>query len=127
MQQLRISRNSTPNASAPSSANNAHYSLHNVARPGSGSSFAPPQSPHSQSSSVAALLALELETARERLQRQTDIAVRAEAALMQLAENSRHQRDDLMTQIEELVARLALVQDEKVNRLSFHSTQLSLR
>lgn len=56
-------------------------------------------SSHLLQESVTARLALEVEVLRERLQRQTDIAVRAEAALQQLAHSSAQEAAELRTQV----------------------------
>ncbi|KXZ46150.1 hypothetical protein GPECTOR_46g219 [Gonium pectorale] len=102
--------------SAHSSANNGHYTLRNAmsaARAGGGGNpTSAPTAPDSYNlwlareggptDSMAAKLALEVEALRERLQRQTDVALRAEAALQNLAASSRRESAELRTQVEEL-------------------------
>ncbi|GFR44536.1 hypothetical protein Agub_g5806 [Astrephomene gubernaculifera] len=102
--------------SVHSSASNGHYTLRNVmsaARAGGGGNpTSAPTAPDSYNlwlsreggptDSMVARLALEVESLRERLQRQTDIAVRAEAALQHLALSSRRETTELRQQIEEL-------------------------
>ncbi|GLI71494.1 hypothetical protein VaNZ11_016709 [Volvox africanus] len=117
-----------PNA-AHSSALNGHYTLRNAmsaARPGGGGNpTANPGAPDSYSlwlsreglptDSMSAKLALEVESLRERLQRQTDIAVRAEAALQQLAVSSRKETMELRQQIEELRIEVGRLGEAKRN------------
>ncbi len=62
---------------------------------------------------VSGSLALEVELLRERLQKQTDVAARAEAALAQLAGSSRTQHVGMSSQIEVLQAELAEARDGK--------------
>ena len=51
---------------------------------------------------VTGSLALEVEMLKEKLQRQTDIAVRAEAALHQLAMNTKGSQAALRSQLDEM-------------------------
>lgn len=124
---LKAGRTSNLSNGVHSSAYNGHYTLRNamsVARPGGGGNPTaapptptsyPPWQPLEQppAGSVSATLALELEATRERLQRQTDIAARAQAALQQLAESSRGQVDSLGSQLEELRLSLAASQNAR--------------
>eukprot|EP00201_Polytomella_parva_P020914 CAMPEP_0175044678 /NCGR_PEP_ID=MMETSP0052_2-20121109/3957_1 /TAXON_ID=51329 ORGANISM="Polytomella parva, Strain SAG 63-3" /NCGR_SAMPLE_ID=MMETSP0052_2 /ASSEMBLY_ACC=CAM_ASM_000194 /LENGTH=689 /DNA_ID=CAMNT_0016308037 /DNA_START=274 /DNA_END=2340 /DNA_ORIENTATION=+ len=123
-QVLKVGRD-IPN-SAHSSSNNGHYTLRNAlsaARPGSGGNpTASPASPDAYllwtqrqvpHENVAASLAMELESTRERLQRQTDLALRAESALAQLAQTSHQQITELREQNEELRTELDRTITEK--------------
>ncbi|EFJ46281.1 hypothetical protein VOLCADRAFT_118141 [Volvox carteri f. nagariensis] len=117
-----------PNA-AHSSALNGHYTLRNAmsaARPGGGGNpTSNPAAPDSYNlwlsregvptDSMSAKLALEVESLRERLQRQTDIAVRAETALQQLAVSSRKETMELRQQIEELRIEVGRLGEAKRN------------
>ncbi len=99
--------------SVHSSAVNGHYTLRNAmsaARAGGGGNpTAAPGAPDSYSlwlaregsphDSITARLALEVEVLRERLQRQTDIATRAESALQQLAVSSSRETGELRQQV----------------------------
>ncbi|KAG2445056.1 hypothetical protein HYH02_008924 [Chlamydomonas schloesseri] len=115
--------------SAHASAANGHYSLRNAmsaARPGAGGNpTGTPGGPESYNlwlnrdggpgDSMSARLALEVEALRERLQRQTDIAVRAEVALQQLAVSSAREAFELRTQIEELRIEVGRLGEAKRN------------
>ncbi|GLC38864.1 hypothetical protein PLESTM_000788200 [Pleodorina starrii] len=114
---------------AHSSAQNGHYTLRNAmsaARPGGGGNpTANPAAPESynlwlsreglHTDNMSAKLALEVESLRERLQRQTDIAVRAETALQQLAVTSRKETLELRQQIEELRIEVGRLGEAKRN------------
>ena len=63
--------------------------------------------------SITGSLALEVEMLRERLQRQTDIAVRAEAALNQLAMSTKASQAASTSQMEELRSQFALSQKQQ--------------
>eukprot|EP00198_Chlamydomonas_reinhardtii_P011414 XP_001700751.1 flagellar associated protein [Chlamydomonas reinhardtii] len=65
--------------------------------------------------SMSARLALEVEALRERLQRQTDIAVRAEVALQQLAVSSAREAGELRNQVEELRIEVGRLGEAKRN------------
>ena len=56
---------------------------------------------------ITGSLALEVEMLKEKLQRQTDIAVRAEAALNQLAINTKGSQAALRSQLDELRSRFS--------------------
>ncbi|PNW83379.1 hypothetical protein CHLRE_05g245701v5 [Chlamydomonas reinhardtii] len=115
--------------SAHSSAANGHYTLRNAmsaARPGGGGNpTGTPGGPESYNlwlnregaptDSMSARLALEVEALRERLQRQTDIAVRAEVALQQLAVSSAREAGELRNQVEELRIEVGRLGEAKRN------------
>ncbi|KAG2430866.1 hypothetical protein HXX76_009840 [Chlamydomonas incerta] len=115
--------------SAHASPANGHYTLRNAmsaARPGGGGNpTGTPGGPESYNlwlnrdggptDSMSARLALEVEALRERLQRQTDIAVRAEVALQQLALSSAREAGELRTQVEELRIEVGRLGEAKRN------------
>mmetsp|Transcript_10945 Transcript_10945/g.23598 ORF Transcript_10945/g.23598 Transcript_10945/m.23598 type:complete len:769 (-) Transcript_10945:646-2952(-) len=111
-----------PNPYYPSPAN-GNYSQRNAVsagRRGAGGNAVPVQpSPASYvlwtprevlpTDSVTGSLALELELLKEKLQRQTDISARAEAALTQLAVSTQAQQGYLTSEAEELRAQLLAI------------------
>ncbi|KAG2496058.1 hypothetical protein HYH03_005977 [Edaphochlamys debaryana] len=128
---VKVGRHGATN-SAHASPANGHYTLRNAmsaARAGGGGNpTASPAAPDSYNlwlardmgptDSMAAKLALEVEVLRERLQRQTDIAVRAEAALQHLAVSSSREAGELREQIEELRIEVGRLAEAKRNLTS---------
>jgi len=124
--------------------NNGNYSIRNAvasARRGAGGNpTAAPPSPDSYSlwsprkslatETVTGSLTLEVEVLKERLQRQTDVAARAELALTQLAVSSQATQASLMRQLEDARAEAAVAAqgrqelEEEYERLRSERAQL---